>query len=181
MLRSADAGARLALIVTRGAQGGYTIQRSFFLLAIALPCLVVSPTLNARKPPARGAWDFYHGLLALTGCHYRLFHPETDRLSPSRQREFASCRAPSIGNPTWPSRHNCVTYTATSPNWSGGNIAADAGVCGYGAPGGARGTCPAPAAAPSFRRENRPFPSSGAGRSVRRHQQHPTHDIQDNR
>ena len=49
------------LLVTRRAQGDDTIHPSLLLLAIVLLCLVVSPTLNARKPPARGAWDFYHG------------------------------------------------------------------------------------------------------------------------
>jgi hypothetical protein len=38
------------------------VHRSLLLLAVALLRLVVAPTLNTRKTPARGARDFYHGL-----------------------------------------------------------------------------------------------------------------------
>jgi hypothetical protein len=39
------------------------VHRSLLFLAVALLRLVVAPTPNTRKTPARGARDFYRGLL----------------------------------------------------------------------------------------------------------------------
>jgi hypothetical protein len=39
------------------------VHRSLLFLAVALLRLVVAPTPNTRKTPARGARDFNHGLV----------------------------------------------------------------------------------------------------------------------